>query len=92
MKAIAAVLRPKVEILGHDHDDSARTGSSQYRNRPAGRRIAFWGDSGGSIVVNDFDARMIVAFVMNRHLEYGGIDQRRIDIVCAAHDSLADFQ
>jgi CubicO group peptidase (beta-lactamase class C family) len=62
--------------------------SSQYRNRPAGRRIAFWGGAGGSIVVNDFDARMTITFVMNRHLEYGGIDQRGIDIVCAAYDSL----
>jgi uncharacterized protein YsxB (DUF464 family) len=40
--------------------------------------------------VNDFDARMTVAFVMNRHLEHGGIDKRGIDIVCAAFDSLAD--
>jgi CubicO group peptidase (beta-lactamase class C family) len=66
--------------------------SSQYRNRPAGRRIAFWGGAGGSIVVNDFDARMTVAFVMNRHLEHGGIDQRGIDVVCAAYDSLADLR
>jgi CubicO group peptidase (beta-lactamase class C family) len=64
--------------------------SAQYRNRPAGRRIAFWGGAGGSIIVNDFDARMTVSFVMNRHLEHGGIDQRGIDIVCAAYDSLAD--
>ena len=66
--------------------------SSKYRNRPAGRRIAFWGGAGGSIVVNDFDAAMTVAFVMNRHLEHGGIDERGIDIVCAAYDSLADLR
>jgi CubicO group peptidase (beta-lactamase class C family) len=63
--------------------------SAQYRNRPAGRKIAFWGGSGGSIVVNDFEARMTIAFVMNLHMEHGGIDQRGIDIVCAAYDSLA---
>ena len=65
--------------------------SSQYRHRPAGRRIAFWGGAGGSIAVNDFDARMTVTFVMNRHLEHGGIDQRGIDIVCAAYDSLTSL-
>jgi hypothetical protein len=63
--------------------------SGRYGNRFAGRRIAFWGGLGGSIVFNDFDARMTVSFVMNRHLEHGGIDQRGIDIVCAAYDSLA---
>ena len=66
--------------------------SSKYRNRPAGRRIAVWGGAGGSIVVNDFDAAMTVAFVMTRHLEHGGIDERGIDIVCAAYDSLADLR
>jgi CubicO group peptidase (beta-lactamase class C family) len=76
--------------LGYGLDNSFISG--QYRNRPAGRRIAFWGGAGGSIVVNDFDARMTVAFVMNRHLEHGGIDQRGIDIVCAAYDSLADLR
>jgi CubicO group peptidase (beta-lactamase class C family) len=59
-----------------------------YGHRFAGRRIAFWGGAGGSVVVNDFDARMTVAFVMNRHLEHGGIDPRGIAIVCAAYDSL----
>jgi hypothetical protein len=56
------------------------------------RRIAYWGGAGGSILVNDFAARMTVSFVMNRHLEHGGIDQRGIGIVCAAYDSLADGQ
>jgi tyrosyl-tRNA synthetase len=37
-------------------------------------------------------ATITVAFVMNRHLEHGGIDQRGIDIVCAAYDSIADLQ
>jgi CubicO group peptidase (beta-lactamase class C family) len=62
--------------------------SGLYQNCFAGRRIAFWGGSGGSTVFNDFDARMTVSFVMNRHLEHGGIDQRGIDIVCAAYASL----
>jgi hypothetical protein len=62
--------------------------SGRYGNRFAGRRIAFWGGSGGSTVFNDFDARMTVAFVMNRHLEHGGIDQRGIGVVCAAYDAL----
>ena len=42
----------------------------------------------GSTVFNDLNARMTVAFVMNRHVEHGGIDQRGIDVVCAAYDSL----
>ncbi|RPI07987.1 MAG: serine hydrolase, partial [Actinobacteria bacterium] len=29
-------------------------------------RACFWGGWGGSIIVNDFDARMSVAYVMNR--------------------------
>jgi hypothetical protein len=35
-----------------------------------------------------FGARMTVAFVMNRYGEHGGIDQRGIDVVIAANDSL----
>lgn len=61
-----------------------------YGPRVAGRRIATWGGSGGSTVFNDFDARMTVAYVMNRHLENGGLDPRGIGIVRAAYDSLAD--
>ena len=60
-----------------------------YGPRVAGRRIATWGGSGGSTVFNDFDARMTVAYVMNRHLEHGGVDPRGIGIVRAAYDSLA---
>jgi CubicO group peptidase (beta-lactamase class C family) len=59
-----------------------------YGNRFAGRRIAFWGSSGGSFVINDLDARMTVAYVMNRHVEHGSTDPRSIDIVNAAHDAL----
>lgn len=59
-----------------------------YGNRFKGHRIAFWGGSGGSVVVNDLDERMTIAFVPNRHVEHGGIDQRGMDIVEAAYDSL----
>lgn len=61
--------------------------SEIYEHRIDGRPLAFWGGSGGSIVVNDFDARMTIAYVMNRHVE-GAVDQRGIDIVVAAYDSL----
>lgn len=60
-----------------------------YGPRVAGRRIATWGGSGGSTVFNDFDARMTIAYVMNRHLEHGGVDPRGIGIVRATYDSLA---
>jgi CubicO group peptidase (beta-lactamase class C family) len=59
-----------------------------YGHRLTNRRIAFWGGSGGSVVINDFDARMTVSFAMNRHVEHGGVDQRGADILCAAYDSL----
>jgi hypothetical protein len=32
---------------------------------------------------------MTVAYVMNKHVEHGGIDQRGIDVIVAAYDSLA---
>ena len=53
-----------------------------------GRRVAFWGGSGGSWVHNDLDARMTVAFVMNRHLESNDVDLRSVNIVKAAYESL----
>jgi CubicO group peptidase (beta-lactamase class C family) len=59
-----------------------------YGPRVVGRRIAHWGGSGGSSVVNDLDARMTVAYVMNRHLEHGGIDPRGIAIVRAVYEVL----
>jgi CubicO group peptidase (beta-lactamase class C family) len=59
-----------------------------YGGRLHGHRIACWGGSGGSWVVNDLDERMTVAYVMNRHVE-GAYDQRHIDIVNATYDSLA---
>ena len=38
--------------------------------------------------MNDLDERMTVAFVMNRHLERGGIDHRGIDVIRAAYEYL----
>ncbi len=60
-----------------------------YGGRLGDHRVAFWGGSGGSLCINDLDARMTVAYVMNKHVEHGGIDQRGIDIAVAAYDSLA---
>jgi hypothetical protein len=60
-----------------------------YGGRLAGRRIAYWGGSGGSFVINDLDARMTVAFVMNRHVESHDTDRRSVEVVCAAYDCLA---
>jgi CubicO group peptidase (beta-lactamase class C family) len=60
-----------------------------YGGRFTGRRVALWGGSGGSVVVNDLDSRMTVSYVMNKHVEHGGIDQRGVDIVVAAFDSVA---
>lgn len=61
----------------------------EYGSRTAGHRVAFWGGSGGSWVINDFDEHITVAFVMNRHVEAGGWDHRAMDIVRAAYDGLA---
>ena len=59
-----------------------------YGTRLDGRRVAFWGGSGGSWVANDLDARMTVAYVMNKHVQ-GAFDQRSIAFVNAAYDCLA---
>ena len=59
-----------------------------YGPRVAGRRIACWGGSGGSFVMNDLDARMTVAYVMNLHKEHGGLDARGIGVVRAAYEGL----
>ena len=55
----------------------------------AGRRVAYWGGSGGSAVLSYLDQRMTVAFVMNKHVEAGGWDHRSVEIVQAAYESLA---
>src|SRR5262249_13955911 len=65
------------------------TFTGMYGKCLQGRRTAYWGGSGGSCVLVDLDARMTIAFVMNKHVEGGGYDQRSVDIVNAAYDSLA---
>lgn len=62
---------------------------SMFGSRLDGRRVACWGGSGGSWVQNDLDARMTVAYVMNKHVEAGGFDERALSIVRAAYDCLA---
>ncbi len=47
-------------------------------------RACFWGGWGGSIVVNDLDARMTVAYVMNRMGEGTIGDLRGGSLVMAA--------
>ena len=59
-----------------------------YGPRVNAHRLALWGGSGGSFVMNDLDERMTVAFVMNRHLEHGGRDHRGTDVVRAAYECL----
>jgi CubicO group peptidase (beta-lactamase class C family) len=59
-----------------------------YGDRTEGRRVALWGGSGGSWVLNDLDARMTVTFVMNKHVE-GLFDTRSTEIVNTTYDCLA---
>jgi CubicO group peptidase (beta-lactamase class C family) len=55
----------------------------------ANERVCFWGGWGGSLVVVDLDARMTVAYVMNRMGEGTVGDLRGVEIVMAAYSSLA---
>jgi len=52
-------------------------------------RTCFWGGWGGSLVVVDMDARLTVAFVMNRMGEGTLGDDRAMGIVTAAYGALA---
>jgi len=52
-------------------------------------RICYWGGWGGSLVVADLDARLCVAYVMNRMGEGTVGDQRAHTILQAAHRALA---
>jgi CubicO group peptidase (beta-lactamase class C family) len=52
-------------------------------------RVCFWGGWGGSLIVVDFDARMTVAYMMNRMGEGTLGDARGAAIVGAAYASLA---
>jgi CubicO group peptidase (beta-lactamase class C family) len=59
---------------------------------PIGRnpRVCFWGGWGGSIVVNDLDARLTVAYVMNRMSEGTMGDRRGLGLIGAVYRSLED--
>jgi len=61
----------------------------EFGARIDGHRVACWGGSGGSWVMNDLDERMTIAYVMNKHVEHGGWDPRGIGMCRAAYDSLA---
>jgi CubicO group peptidase (beta-lactamase class C family) len=52
-------------------------------------RACFWGGWGGSIIVVDLDARMAVAYMMNRMGEGTVGDERGAAILLAAYTSLA---
>jgi CubicO group peptidase (beta-lactamase class C family) len=52
-------------------------------------RTAYWGGWGGSLVVNDLDARMTVAYVMNRMGEGTVGDDRAHSLLAAAYESLS---
>jgi CubicO group peptidase (beta-lactamase class C family) len=54
-----------------------------------GARTCFWGGWGGSLVVNDLDNRMTVAYVMNKMGEGTLGDARGAGIVAAAYEALA---
>ena len=55
---------------------------------PLGPRGCFWGGLGGSLVVSDLDARLTIAYVMNRM--GGGLvgDTRGAHLIRAAMASL----
>ncbi|MGF7235352.1 MAG: serine hydrolase domain-containing protein [Frankia sp.] len=54
-----------------------------------GDRTCSWGGWGGSLVLNDFDARMTVAYVMNQMVDHGPLgDDRGLGLVFAAYDGL----
>jgi CubicO group peptidase (beta-lactamase class C family) len=52
-------------------------------------RTCYWGGWGGSIVVVDLDARMVVAYVMNKMGQATMGDSRGASIVSSAYAALA---
>lgn len=52
------------------------------------RRNCFWGGMGGSLVFNDFDAGLTVAYVMNQMLDAITGDGRGMTMVAAAYGGL----
>lgn len=52
-------------------------------------RTCFWGGWGGSMVMIDFSARMVVAYVMNRMIDDGGLgDERALGLIMAAYEGV----
>jgi CubicO group peptidase (beta-lactamase class C family) len=51
-------------------------------------RTCFWGGWGGSLVINDLENRLTIAYVMNRMGEGTTGDDRGIGIVFAAYASV----
>ncbi|MBE4738668.1 MULTISPECIES: EstA family serine hydrolase [Streptomyces] len=52
-------------------------------------RTCFWGGWGGSLVVVDLDARMTVAYMMNKMIDGGLGDERGFMILAAAYEGLS---
>ena len=52
-------------------------------------RTCYWGGWGGSLVISDLDARLCIAYVMNRMGEGTVGDDRGLGIVLAAYGALA---
>jgi CubicO group peptidase (beta-lactamase class C family) len=66
-----------------------QTLATLFPDRFTGHRIAVWGGSGGSLAFNDFDERMTIAYVMNKHVEdQTGLGYRGIEYVKAVYDAL----
>jgi CubicO group peptidase (beta-lactamase class C family) len=54
-----------------------------------GPRVVFWGGSGGSLIVVDFERRMTIAYVMNRMVGAPFGDPRNVGLVAAAYAASA---
>jgi CubicO group peptidase (beta-lactamase class C family) len=54
-----------------------------------GHEVCFWGGSGGSLIVVDFDARMTLAYVMNKLEGSPFGDPRNATILAAAYAALS---
>jgi CubicO group peptidase (beta-lactamase class C family) len=64
--------------------------NSSYTPMGPNARTVFWGGWGGSLIVVDLDARMTVAYVMNKMGEGTLGDARGAGILAAAYASLAN--
>ncbi|MFI8933324.1 serine hydrolase domain-containing protein [Streptomyces sp. NPDC053474] len=60
--------------------------------RTANRHTCYWGGRGGSLVVNDLNARMTIAYVMNQMTHLGLTDPRGQKLLQAAYKSLDPSQ